>query len=108
MGKQKNIDAKMLDIKEGRVRLYHNEFESIIAALASIKMMRSRLADLKRVAMLKDRKTWRKLKAGVELMESGIVEYTTKMSCKQEHSLQINSGNVYFTASPNQGCFNMP
>ena len=95
MSKALDDAMKQLDAKEGRVRLYRDEFEDFIDLYASVKMIRSCLDKMERLARLHPR-TWGKLKCGFTLIEHAVVEMTTKISTKQYRMLRTNQGKITF------------
>ena len=84
------------DEHEGRVRLYRDEIEAIIGALASLRMLTHNVPKLKRVGSI-DKKCWQKIRGGFALLEKGLIEYTTRIAVKQYKTISENQGHVSYT-----------
>ena len=66
LAKKQKLQA--FDEREGRIRLYRDEFEDYISLYASVKMISTCLDKMERLAKTTGDKTWSKLTGGYRLI----------------------------------------
>ena len=98
---------KKLDEQEDRIYLFADERQAMIGMRAVLQTLPEIVPQLERLAKHQDKRTWRKLKGGYQLMRQAVIECCKSISYLQHDSITQNSGFVRFVLAKNDGMVNM-